>query len=284
MTVQNLTSVIMVTYHTGNVLHLSIASVLAQSANIELIIVNNGNPPEVEEELVTRFRDDPSVRLMTGHGNIGLTKGNNLGARVAQGEYLLFLNPRAVITTDTVARMLEEIKGLKKPCMLGARLVNQRDVEQRGSRRAILSPTTAIVEAFRLHRFFPDKRLRLHEEPVPVKTTGIPAISSRFMFLSAKDFMETRCFNEDYFNSIADMDFCLRFRERSGQVCFVPSVNVILMDKPPVTDRVGIEKEKARSLTRYFHNNFSDDYFQPFLWGLYLLIWLRGWLKAKAVS
>lgn len=281
MTAQNLTSVILVTYHTGPVLDMVLDAVLAQTANIELILINNGNPPDVEARLIERFKDDPCVRLMTGHGNIGLSRGNNLGARVACGEHLLLLSPRCILPPDAVARLRAEAATVKPPYLLGARLVDRAGREQRGSRRALLSPPSAVIEALRLHRYFPGQRLRLHEEPVPAKMEPVPAISGAFMFLRKKDYLQAKGFVEAYVNYIADMDFCFRFNQTGGCVYFVPQLNVTLVEKEKPLNRAEIENEKIRGLILYFHENFSDKYFQPFLWTLYSFVWLRGKIKAS---
>jgi GT2 family glycosyltransferase len=283
MTAQGLTSVIMVTYHTGNVLSLSIASVLAQTANVELVIVNNGNPPEIEEELIKKFKDDAAVRLMTGHGNIGLYKGYNLGARVARGDYLLFLSPRAVLTSDVVARMIEERRAYRNPALLGARLIDQKGEEVEGSRSELLSPANIVVETLRLGRFFPRRKLRLHRDPPPLRTAAIPCLSSAFMFLAAKDYAAMRGFGEEYVNHAGDADFCFRFRDKGGQIYFAGGLDVLVMDEPVLAPMPEQETERHKDLIRYFHNNYSDKYFQPLLWLLYLFLAASTWLRKKKV-
>lgn len=280
MTAQNLTSVILVTYHTGPVLDVVLDAVLAQTADIELILINNGNPPEVEARLINRFKDDPCVRLMTGHGNIGLSRGNNLGVRVASGGHVLLLSPRCVLQPDTVALLLAQAATVTPPYLLGARLVDRGGHELPGSRSALLSPSSAAVEALRLYSYFPHHRLRLHEEPVPAKMAPVPAISAAFMFMRKKDYLQAKGFLEAYVNYIADMDFCFRFSLAGGGIYFVPQIKALMAAKDTSSNRAEIEHEKARGLILYFHENFSDKYFQPFLWVLYGVLWLRGQIKA----
>lgn len=280
MTARNLTSVVMVTYQTGPVLETAIRAVLAQTADIELILVNNGNAPEVEARLIERFKEDPSVRLMTGHGNIGLVRGNNLGARVAAGDHLLFLNPRCVLPKEAVATLRTEAAARKPPYLLGARLVDAAGKERCGSRLSLLSPETAMIEATRFFVHIPGRRLFLHDEPVPAKTEPVPAVGGAFMFMRKADYAQNHGFLELYTNAIADMDFCYRFAQMEGHIYFVPQIKVFMADRTRPCDRARAEEEKARALIRYFHENYSDNYFQPFLWALYGAIWLRGKVRA----
>ena len=88
-------SVVMVSYRTGDVLFVAIDAVLArdQEGVAELILIDNGNPPEVVAELVRRAEAEPRFTLVGGRGNIGFAQGCNLGARHARGRHLLLLNP-----------------------------------------------------------------------------------------------------------------------------------------------------------------------------------------------
>jgi GT2 family glycosyltransferase len=62
--------------------------------NAEVIIVDNASSDGSAELVETAY---PHVRLVKAGRNLGFGGGNNLGASVAQGEYLVFLN------SDTIA-------------------------------------------------------------------------------------------------------------------------------------------------------------------------------------
>src|SRR5262245_18009712 len=144
---QSLTSVVMVSFHTGPVLFEAIASVLAQTVPVELCLVDNGNPPDIVARLQGMAAADPRIRFITGHGNVGFSKGCNTGARAAIGEYLLFLNPDSKLPPDALAKLQTHAVSLKRPYLLGARLLDEDGRDQRGCRRALLTPATALVEA-----------------------------------------------------------------------------------------------------------------------------------------
>ncbi len=274
-----LTSVIMVSYYTGPVLDQAMAAVLAQTAPVELILVNNGNPPEVEARLDAKAKNEPRLQFISGHGNVGFSKGCNLGARAAKGEFLLFLNPDSVLQPDTIERLHCHAEKLKRPFMLGARLLDERGKDQRGCRRAILTPKTAFIEALHLEKYFRKHRLNFHEEPVPAEITPMPAISGAFMFLHKDDFWRIKGFDEGYFLHVEDMDLCLRFRRAEGEIYFVPDVVVTHIGATSKVTSLFLEKNKARGFVRYFHENFGHAYPQFILWALDAAILGRLWLK-----
>jgi N-acetylglucosaminyl-diphospho-decaprenol L-rhamnosyltransferase len=269
----------MVSYHTGPVLFEAIASVLRQTAPVELCLVDNGNPPEIVTRLQAMAAEDKRIRFITGHGNVGFSRGCNTGASSAMGEFLLFLNPDSKLLPDALERLQHHAGTLKRPFMLGARLQDEDGTDQRGCRRALLTPATAFIEALGLYKFFPEARLNFNEEPVPEAITPMPAISGAFMLLPREDFWKIEGFDEGYFLHVEDLDICLRFRRAGGEIYFVPDVVVTHIGATSKANKAFIEKHKARGFIRYFHKNFGHEYPAVVLWMLDAAVWLRTYIK-----
>ena len=209
-------SVIMVSYWTGPVLSAAIESVLApnQDGAAELIVVDNGNPPAVSGELARRAEEEARLTLVSGHGNVGFARGCNIGVRRARGRYLLLLNPDCCLSPGAIPALLAEAKTLGADWMLGCRVLNPDGSDQRGSRRALLTPYTALVETFRLDRLAPRllRRYRLnhHDKPLPADTTCIPVVSGACMMLPTATFHGVGGMDEGYFLHVDDLDLCFR--------------------------------------------------------------------------
>jgi N-acetylglucosaminyl-diphospho-decaprenol L-rhamnosyltransferase len=276
---QPLTSIVMVSYYTGPALVASVAAVLAQTAPVQLCLVDNGNPPEALAELRALAARDGRLRMLSGHGNIGFSRGCNLGARASEGEYLLFLNPDSLLPPDALEVMHRHAQGLRRPYMLGARLLDEDGREGRGCRRALLTPTTALVEALRLGALFPRARLDFNGTAVEGGMAPMPAISGAFMFLPRADFEAIGGFDEGYFLHVEDLDLCLRFRRAGGEIYFVPEVVVTHLGGTSRATPAFIERQKARGFSRYFHKNFAGTRARPLLLALDAAIWTRAWLK-----
>ena len=197
-------SVIMVSYRTGPVLSAAIESVLApdQEGVIELILIDNGNPPEVTAELARRAETEPRLTLVSGHGNVGFARGCNIGAGRASARHLLLLNPDCRLGPGAVPALLAETTVLGDNWMLGCRVLNPDGSDQRASRRALLTPLTALVEMFRLDRLAPRlfhrHRLKHHENPLPDGTDRVPAISGACMMLPAATYHAVGGLDEGY--------------------------------------------------------------------------------------
>lgn len=277
---QELTSVITVLYNTGGALDEQIASVLASDSPVELILINNGNPPELEEKLKALAASDPRVQLITGQGNIGFAKGFNQAVKLAKGKYLLFLGVDRVLPKSAIAHAVSVAAKLKPHYMIGARLVDAKGGEQPNSRRTLLSPVKALVQFFDLGAFFPEMRLSMHKEPLPKKISEVPAISRDFMFIPAESFWTLDGFDKNYLMYQEDLDFCMKFNRFGGKIYFIPSINI-----PQIEGGItGVElefdeKSKAQGEMRYLHENFNHRYTQPVLWLMDALILSRAWIR-----
>jgi len=279
----SLTSIIMVSYHTGSVIEQAISAVLELKEPLELVLVNNGNPKEVEDDFLKRFKDDPKVRYVTGHGNIGFGRACNLGVRMSKGDRILLLNPDCILSNDVIRHLSQQEKGLKTPFILGARLVDDNGVEQAGDRRAILTPITSFVEFFGLSKFFPKYRFNFNKDPVPKEKIEVPAISGAFMYMKKKHFQKIRGFDGGYFLHVEDLDLCLRFKNYGGKIYFLPNLVVTHVGAASKVGAKFVEKQKAISFSRYFHENFASQYPYVLLWLLDIMIWTRYLIKVHII-
>ena len=262
----------MVSFYTGPVLFTAIDAALERDQNgvVEVILVNNGNPTEVNKALEHYAKTEPRLRLISGQGNVGFARGCNMGAEQSAGRWLLLLNPDCVLAPGAVPALLSEAAKLGEHWMLSCRVVNPNGSEQRGSRRALLTPLTALVEVFRLDILLPwvlrTHRLNLHDTSPPKETALIPAISGACMMLPAATFCTYSGLDEGYFLHVEDLDFCLRLSRADVPIYFVPNVEVTHHRSSSKVNAIFVEWHKTRSFFRYFWLHFrSPVYF--ILWG-----------------
>ncbi len=273
------TSVITVSYHTGPVLFDMMASVLAQDNLAELIVVNNGNPANIVEKLQSMAAANPQLKIISGHGNVGFAKGNNLGAKIASGDYLFLLNPDSVLEAGDINKLMAQSQKLPRPHLIGPRILDANGNEQSGSRRNELTPWNALVETFFLYKFFPRlTRWKLHQAPLPADITEVPAISGAAMFLPRDDFFMVGGLDEGYFLHVEDVDFCFNLRKAGAKIFFMPQLAVKHIGATSDAPKPVVERHKSISLIRYFDKNFSSTTPRPLLWVLNCAIWARYYL------
>jgi len=92
----------------------------APDENIELILVDNGSKVDNESYFKKIY---PEIVYIRSEKNLGFAGGNNLGIRVAKGEYILLLNNDTEITENMIPVLLNEMElnpdiGLISPLIL----------------------------------------------------------------------------------------------------------------------------------------------------------------------
>ena len=81
----------------------SLMSLQTENFNLEVIIVDNFSNDGRLEEFIEKF---PSFNFIKNSGNYGFSNGNNLGAKYATGDFLMFLNSDTIVTQEPIESML----------------------------------------------------------------------------------------------------------------------------------------------------------------------------------
>src|SRR6516164_825304 len=89
-------SIVIICWNDLKVIANCLKSIFEETANIEfeVIVSDNGSTDGAPDYIREHF---PTVQIVENRANLGFAKGNNAGIRVAQGEYVLILNPDTVI-------------------------------------------------------------------------------------------------------------------------------------------------------------------------------------------
>lgn len=69
----------------------------------EVIVVDNGSPTPVDRQIEGWY---PGVRVISSATNLGFARGNNVGARSASGQYLVFLNDDTRVHPDWLRELV----------------------------------------------------------------------------------------------------------------------------------------------------------------------------------
>lgn len=248
--------VVMVGYFTGSALYRSLPRALDDRDVGHVVLVDNGNDRVVRDWLDELTQKYDNLTVVEGHGNIGFARGCNLGAMVGTGDYLLFLNPDAVIEPGAVRHMVETLSALPTLALVGARLLNTNGEEQRGSRRGQLTPWAALVVLLRLGAWIPRTadHLRIHREDDPVSPgpVDMPTVSGAAFMMRRSDYQAIGGLDEGYFLHVEDIDICKRVRDAGGRVVFDPRARVVHYGSTSRANPLFIEWHKGWGFVRYF--------------------------------
>ncbi len=252
-------SAVMVSYQTGLVLFEAITALLPAASLSQLIVVDNGNPAAVRQQLGTLAASESKLTVLSGQGNVGYAAACNLGAAEAEGELLLLINPDCRLAAAQLDRLCELAAGLTTPWLLGCQIRGPNGNEQRASRRNLLTPQTMWVEGLRLDRLWPSRyrshRLNLNAQPLPGQLSQVPGISGALMLLPAETYRALDGMDEGYFMHVEDLDFLWRLHQLGGEVWFAPEVCASHEMGTSAAGPTWLEWQKAKGFWRYFQKH-----------------------------
>ena len=147
-------SIVILNYNVRYFLEQCVLSVQKALENIEgeIIVVDNASSDDSCAMMQKRF---PEATLIQNTGNIGFSKGNNIGVAAAKGEYICILNPDTVVAEDTFVKVLAFAKAQKNLGIIGVKLVDGSGNFLPESKRGIPTPWVAFTKIMGLYRCFP---------------------------------------------------------------------------------------------------------------------------------
>lgn len=239
-------SAIVVTYQTGPRLKECLYALSADPEVNETIIVDNGNPAEMQDWLGAFCKARPQAKLLSGHGNIGFGAGVNRGVDAAAGVHILVINPDAVLRRGSVASLQAAARDRAAPWIVGGKVFDLFGVETRGPRRRELTLWRAATSMIGWNTW------TLERTPAPAQAIEIPVISGAFFLTSKESMTQLSGFDEGYFLHVEDVDLCRRCREAGGTVIYDPTAGALHYGSTSDAPSGEVVSHKANSLARYF--------------------------------
>lgn len=123
-------SVIIVNWNTKKLLDSCISSVIRFTKDItyEVLIVDNGSRDGSQALVNKKY---PQATLIANKDNLGFTKANNQGIKVAKGEYILLLNSDTYLIENSLKKLVDFAKSKKNLGAVGPLMLNpDRSIQQ----------------------------------------------------------------------------------------------------------------------------------------------------------
>ena len=184
----------------------------------EIIVVDNASGGDELGHFRKRYE---GVRFLENKGNLGFASGNNLGARHAIGEYLLFMNPDVVADPAQLGMLLGDKKAHPEIALLTA-----PQVDGRGRLQKSFDQFPDLLTYFRSVRSLM-RKLRPGSNPDPRRRRGeivhCDWISGSLLMLGRADFERLGGWSEDFWMYAEDIDLCRRAADLGMVRALTPS-------------------------------------------------------------
>lgn len=213
----------------------------------EVIIVNNS-----PEEDISNLSSYNNIKVIQSRNN-GFSAGCNLGARNAEGDYLMFLNPDTLILNDFLPDLIEKFKG-KNFGAIGVKLFYPDNIFQISFGKF---PTFAS-ERFnkKLELAFRNRNTKIIEETENNyrDISVVDWVSGTSLFIKKIVFDKINGFDERIFMYYEDADLCKRLSLEGLKTYFYPFSNIIHYKGEN-------ENPEFKSITYYFSKKSQLIYY-----------------------
>jgi GT2 family glycosyltransferase len=233
-------SVIIVTYKSSNFIINCLKSILRYNDignKLEVIVVDNS--PKNDSTFINIKKLFPWVALIKNRSNLGFGAANNVGARKALGEILLFLNPDTELTEPIFYFVYKKFKYDKKLGLLGLKLINKH-----GKSNLSFGYLPSTLSYFNL--IFPMTKLRNLMDVTP----KLFYIQGADIFIRKNLFFKIGMFDENIFLFSEESDLIYRIKKIEYNIKFFPEKKIIHLEGMCFDEQVDLNRieESIKSL------------------------------------
>lgn len=210
--------------------------------NYEIIIVENNSSDTKTFQFYDEIREkNDKIKLVTYQGEFNYSAVNNLGAKAAEGEYLLLLNnDTKVITPDWIEEMLGFCQR-EDTAIVGAKLLYPDDTIQHCGVVVGLGGFAGHIEPWR-------KRTDTGYFGRLQAVQDISAVTGACLMIRKSVYDQVGGLDESFAVALNDVDLCLRVREKGYKVVVNPGAELYHYESK---SRGSDEKESPEKHARF---------------------------------
>lgn len=275
-------SIIIVNYNTYNLTKQTIDSIIQKEHpfQYEILLVDNASSDGSIEKLQQEFSNlisEGILQVFINEANLGFAKANNIGIRIARGNYILLLNSDTVVKEDCLEKCLAQMDQNIKTGALGCKVVLSDGTLDHACKRGFPTPKASLYYLLKLHKINPIKygqydALHLHEDNIG----EIDCLTGAFMLMPKSVLNNIGFLDENFFMYGEDIDLCYRIKEGGYKILYYPKAQIIHY-------KGGSSKKKRTKVIYDFHQAmwifYKKHYYKKYNFAISLLIYIGIWAK-----
>lgn len=224
-------SIIIVNWNTLGLLRDCLASVYAETKGVdsEVIVVDNASTDGSQAMVKAEF---PRVALIENASNMGFAAANNQGMKVARGRYVLLLNSDTVVLDGAIQKMVAFADSHPDVGVAGCRVENpdgslQPTCFMFPSLLNLVLMTTYLYKVFPKSPFFGRAHMTWWDR---ADAREVEVVTGCFMLVRREVIEKVGGFDEAYFFTGEEADWCRRIGRAGWKLMFTPSARIIHLD------------------------------------------------------
>jgi N-acetylglucosaminyl-diphospho-decaprenol L-rhamnosyltransferase len=226
----------------------------------------------------------PAVRLVVNSENRGFPGAINQGMSLAQGRYVLLLNPDTELVGDALGTMVAFADEHLDVGVVGPQLLNP-DGSVQSSRRRFPTLATAFFESTWLQPYVPRRLLERYyvgDQPDD-RVQDVDWLTGAALMARREAIERVGPMDERFFMYSEELDWCRRFREAGWRVVYLPTAQILhhegkSSEQVLPARHIHFQTSKVRYFRKY-HGHVAAEALRLFLLGNY--VWQLGLEGAK---
>lgn len=254
-----ITSVIIVSFNTRELLIEAIKSVIRNDNRVEIIVVDNGSI-DGSAELISKLY--PDIMIIKNQINEKFAKPNNDAVKLAKGKYIFLLNSDAQLLNGSLDILVDFMEENPEVGICGPQL-RYPDGKIQRSCRGKMTLWTHICDMLFLDYLFPNSRIFAssemyyfdHKTELEVDHLMAAAILIRRDVIDKVGLFDEKL--TLYFN---DMDFSIRVKKYGWKIVFNPSASAIHYNRyttKKINIEMGLVQEMFDNLFYFYQKNYG---------------------------
>ncbi len=273
-------SIIIVNFNTCKLVRNCIQSIREKTADItyEIIVVDNDSRVDDSKVLLPL----ESVTFIQAKENVGFGRANNLGASVAHGLFILFLNPDTLLLNNAIFEMVSFLKKENNVGACGGNLFDASGEPTHSFSRLYPSITKDID--FALKRGI-SKLLygRNHEFNYTSRPLQVAYVTGADLMIPRYVWDAVGGFSEDFFMYYEETELEKRIRNTGYRIYSQPSACIMHLEGRSFSVSIEREKRVLRGRFVFFHKVYSRAY-NKVADALNILMYTVAWVSCRMLQ
>jgi N-acetylglucosaminyl-diphospho-decaprenol L-rhamnosyltransferase len=215
-------TVVVVTYNSGGCIRACLQA-LVRFTQWKVVLVDNNSTDDTVSEARTAF---PGVHTLTNSRNVGFAAAVNQAAKIAEGDFLLILNPDTIATAGSLDKLAEVLRA-DTVGAAGGLLLSEDGLPQTGfTLRRFPTLGSMLAEVLLVNRAWPRNSWNARYRCLDLNYQNAQEVeqpAGACLAVKRQAWDDVNGFDERFFPIwFEDVDFCRRIRDGGWKIAYCP--------------------------------------------------------------